>query len=285
LGGFPLKSRSRPASSQIDLPVLRPVHEREDHDEQQEKEHDMHTIKKLLLGASLVALSAGAAAAAPAVVESGLNLRSGPGTGYAVVATMPAGARVDARDCSGSWCRVSYDGTAGYASRAYLDIETAGVAPQYSYYSGYYAEPYYYEPGYAYTYSYPEVFGFSHGHHFHHRRFRHEHGRSYELGQHHRFGIGGGRHARAGNHRFGMRGEHHALGGHRAFGGNHMHASGHARMGGGAPHVATHASAPAGNRAAFAGAHAGGMTGMGGRMGGGRTGGGHPGGGGGAHRH
>jgi len=65
----------------------------------------MHTMKRLLLGVGLVALSAGAAAAAPAVVDTGLNLRSGPGSQYPVVATMPAGATVDATQCGGGWCR------------------------------------------------------------------------------------------------------------------------------------------------------------------------------------
>jgi uncharacterized protein YraI len=51
----------------------------------------VNVTKRLLLGVSLVALSAGAAVAAPAVFESGVNLRSGPGTEYAVIETMPAG--------------------------------------------------------------------------------------------------------------------------------------------------------------------------------------------------
>lgn len=52
----------------------------------------MCMMKRLLLGVSFVALSAGAAMAAPAVVESSVNLRNGPGTEFAVIATLPAGA-------------------------------------------------------------------------------------------------------------------------------------------------------------------------------------------------
>jgi hypothetical protein len=65
-------------------------------------------------------LSAGAAAAAPAVVQGDLNMRSGPGTSYRVVSVIPEGTTVDVRGCTGSWCRVSYGGRAGYASANYL---------------------------------------------------------------------------------------------------------------------------------------------------------------------
>jgi len=49
-----------------------------------------------------------------AVVQSDLNLRGGPGTGYGVVAVMPTGARVEVLGCAGAWCRVAY----GSRSRA-----------------------------------------------------------------------------------------------------------------------------------------------------------------------
>jgi hypothetical protein len=77
-------------------------------------------------GAALL-LSAGVAAAAPAVVRADLNLRSGPGTGYAVVETIPGGATVDVLGCGGSWCRVAYGGETGYARRSYLGLGEAAV--------------------------------------------------------------------------------------------------------------------------------------------------------------
>jgi uncharacterized protein YraI len=80
------------------------------------------SLKHLSLAAGLLIASAGAAAAAPAAVTGDLNLRSGPGTGYAVVGTMPAGATVDVRDCNGAWCRVAWGNAVGFASRSYLDV-------------------------------------------------------------------------------------------------------------------------------------------------------------------
>ena len=151
----------------------------------------MHTMKRLLLGVGLVALSAGAAAAAPAVVESGVNLRSGPGTGYAVIDTMPAGARVDVTSCTGGWCHVAYNGEEGYASRSYLDLQAATVAPGYEYYGpayGYYGydQPYY---AYGYDYGYPAVgFGWYGGRWHPHHHDDHDHGWAHQGGDHGRFG-------------------------------------------------------------------------------------------------
>jgi uncharacterized protein YraI len=65
-------------------------------------------------------LLAGASAANAAVVTGDLNLRSGPGTGYGVIDTMPAGAYVDVLGCTGSWCEVAFGGITGYASASYL---------------------------------------------------------------------------------------------------------------------------------------------------------------------
>jgi uncharacterized protein YraI len=114
----------------------------------------------LLLGVGLLALSATAAAAVPAVVRNDLNLRSGPGTGYAVVGALPAGATVDVGGCTGRWCTVAYGGEQGYANRSYLDLGAAGAGgpavgvyteevpgPTYGY-----VDPDYYGDGYPYGY-------------------------------------------------------------------------------------------------------------------------------------
>jgi uncharacterized protein YraI len=84
------------------------------------------TFKSALLAGGL--LLAGAGAANAAIVEGDLNLRSGPGTGYRVIAVMPAGARVDVLGCSGSWCRVAWGSAEGYASASYL----GGSGPVYA---------------------------------------------------------------------------------------------------------------------------------------------------------
>lgn len=65
--------------------------------------------------------------ASAATVTNDLNLRSGPGTGYRVVGTMPAGAYVDVIGCSGAWCRVNWRGVVAYASASYLSGGGGGV--------------------------------------------------------------------------------------------------------------------------------------------------------------
>jgi len=57
-----------------------------------------------------------------------VNVRTGPSTAYARIATLPAGAEVDVGACSGSWCRISTGGIGGWVSANYLDI---GSAPSY----------------------------------------------------------------------------------------------------------------------------------------------------------
>ena len=59
------------------------------------------------------------AEAFPGTATGAVSLRSGPGTGYARLATIPAGASVDVGGCSG-WCSVTYAGISGYASAGYI---------------------------------------------------------------------------------------------------------------------------------------------------------------------
>jgi uncharacterized protein YraI len=112
------------------------------------------TFRALTVAAGALLASAGIASAA--TVTNDLNLRSGPGTGYGVIDTMPAGAYVDVIGCSGSWCRVNWHGRVGYASASYLGGGR-----------GYYAAP----PVYVAP---PPVvsfgFGFSTGPRWHHHR-------------------------------------------------------------------------------------------------------------------
>ena len=56
-----------------------------------------------------------------------LNLRSGPGTTYSIIAVMPKGSKVTVLSVSGSWARVIYNGKTGYAHTGYLVKE--GTAP------------------------------------------------------------------------------------------------------------------------------------------------------------
>ncbi len=82
-----------------------------------------------LLGLAAVAtfgLTA-AASAYDATVTTTLNMRAGPGTAYSVLDTIPAGVLIDAGQCSGSWCRVVFDGRQGWVSGRYLRRINAAV--------------------------------------------------------------------------------------------------------------------------------------------------------------
>lgn len=88
----------------------------------------MMFAKKLAAAATVLGLSAGLAAASPAVTETDLNMRNAPGTWGDVITVIPGGATVDVAGCSGGWCDVAWAGFQGYASASYLDaIGSSGV--------------------------------------------------------------------------------------------------------------------------------------------------------------
>jgi Bacterial SH3 domain len=62
-----------------------------------------------------------------AVAAATVNLRSGPGTDSELVATIPAGSRVQVGECNGEWCAVTWDGHNGYAIARNL---SSGGAPR-----------------------------------------------------------------------------------------------------------------------------------------------------------
>jgi hypothetical protein len=67
------------------------------------------------------ALSSVAALAEDAVATTELNVRSGPGTGFAVVDVLDPGEQVTMSECQTSgWCYVSHDGPDGWVSATYL---------------------------------------------------------------------------------------------------------------------------------------------------------------------
>lgn len=82
------------------------------------------SIKRITFGATFAAISlltTLAASAAPGYATGAVNVRTGPGTGYAKVGTLAAGEVVDVKECQGSWCFVDRaSGTDGWSSKNYL---------------------------------------------------------------------------------------------------------------------------------------------------------------------
>ena len=86
-------------------------------------------LKAISIGAALVALLAlpSAALAAWGQVTGNVNLRTGPGTSYQRILTLPAGARVWVGGSLNGWYHVRFNGTEGYVSSSY--IATAVMMP------------------------------------------------------------------------------------------------------------------------------------------------------------
>lgn len=63
------------------------------------------------------------ALAAPGVTTASVNFRSGPGTQFSSIRTLPEGTAVDIGDCgdSGSWCAVTVGGRTGFVSGRYVE--------------------------------------------------------------------------------------------------------------------------------------------------------------------
>ncbi len=88
-------------------------------------------MKKIIRGVAVaisLAMATTSAYAASAMVTTDLNLRAGPGTGYARIAAMPGGSIVDVRGCTRgySWCRVYWRGYEGWAASSYLARRSGG---------------------------------------------------------------------------------------------------------------------------------------------------------------
>ncbi|RFC62961.1 DUF1236 domain-containing protein [Fulvimarina endophytica] len=80
-------------------------------------------------GASLVTLSAVPSLAQTAISSTtDLNVRAGPGSNFPIVGVLPTGdsATLDGCNDAGNWCRVTVDGTQGWASAQYLTTDVDG---------------------------------------------------------------------------------------------------------------------------------------------------------------
>ena len=82
------------------------------------------------------------AAADPGVATGNVNMRSGPGTQYPVITTIPAGAPIEVMGCQ-SWCQVAYAGAQGYVSGRYVGSDGYSQLESSAYYR---AAPRYYAP-------------------------------------------------------------------------------------------------------------------------------------------
>lgn len=80
-----------------------------------------YLIRSAALGAVLLLGSAGAASAVEAVASAGVNVRTGPGTGFSIVDQLAPGELVDVRECAPNhWCFVEHNGPDGWVSASYL---------------------------------------------------------------------------------------------------------------------------------------------------------------------
>lgn len=83
----------------------------------------MRRIATTMLAAAALTGAAFTAASAESVAAlTDLNMRSGPGTGYERVTTLPKGARAELGECTDDlhWCELTYGPIKGWASSHYL---------------------------------------------------------------------------------------------------------------------------------------------------------------------
>ena len=79
-------------------------------------------MRKIVALALVPAIAAFPALGAPGVTTQSVNFRSGPGTNFGSLRTIPSGTSVDIGDCdaAGSWCAVTFSGKSGFVSGQYL---------------------------------------------------------------------------------------------------------------------------------------------------------------------
>ena len=87
-------------------------------------------VRTAVLAAVAVLAFAQISQAAEAVATTALNVRSGPGTGFAVVDTLAAGEVVEMTECQPSgWCYITHTGPDGWVNAAYLTAAPAAGSP------------------------------------------------------------------------------------------------------------------------------------------------------------
>jgi uncharacterized protein YraI len=107
---------------------------------------------RILFGLGVLVFSATGVLAKPAYVPSTVNLRAAPGTKSEIVAKIPGGSLIDAKDCSEGWCEVTWQDKSGFAIQTALDLSgrvpRPAAGPAYPPRGAYIAdeEPVYYAP-------------------------------------------------------------------------------------------------------------------------------------------
>ena len=84
------------------------------------KKRAISIVLAVLLSVSLFIVPANAAGVSGATTTAALNMRSGAGTDYSRIMTMPKGAEVIVQSTSNGWSKIVYNNTVGYASAQYL---------------------------------------------------------------------------------------------------------------------------------------------------------------------
>lgn len=122
----------------------------------------MQMLRCTLVVFATLTFGVGIAFAREATTTAELAMRSGPGTKYELLLTMPAGAAVQTSGCARGWCRVSWNSYSGFVSQSGLALAEAAapvadepepipIYPDYPYHSGHYptADSYHDLPPYA----------------------------------------------------------------------------------------------------------------------------------------
>jgi len=101
---------------------------------------------RILFGLGVLVFSATGVLAKPAYIPSTVNLRAAPGTKSEIVAKIPGGSLIDAKDCSEGWCEVTWQDKSGFAIQTALDL--SGRVPRHAAGPAYIEdeEPVYYAP-------------------------------------------------------------------------------------------------------------------------------------------
>lgn len=87
--------------------------------------------KKLIVSAAALMIAATPILAVPATATTDLNMRSGPGPEYPVVAMIASMAQADVEGCleEANWCKVTYNGQTGWAYGEYLSANAEMATP------------------------------------------------------------------------------------------------------------------------------------------------------------